>query len=94
MTPESDAPPPTYAEPVHACPPPDSGIMPCCGRTPFEVPSTDRMTSTEPVTCRATPPAPEVADCGRDHPGPCAWIGKGGPLEPICLQPERATPPE
>lgn len=22
--------------PIHACPPEGSGIMPCCGRTPFE----------------------------------------------------------
>jgi hypothetical protein len=30
---------------VHACPrPADDGIMPCCGRTPFEVVLTDRMT--------------------------------------------------
>ena len=38
--------------PVHACPPQGSGVMPCCGRTPFDVPRTDRMTSTEEVTCR------------------------------------------
>lgn len=38
--------------PVHACPPDGSGIMPCCGRTPFEVPRTDRMTSDPAlVTC-------------------------------------------
>jgi hypothetical protein len=29
---------------THQCPPEGSGIMPCCGRTPFEVPGTDRMT--------------------------------------------------
>lgn len=34
-----------------------------------------------------------MSRCGRDHPGPCAWVGKGGPLEPICLQPERVTGP-
>lgn len=44
-----------YAEPVHACPPEGTGVMPCCGRTPFEVPRTDRMTSTEPVTCTGVP---------------------------------------
>ena len=32
-----------YVE-THACPPGDSGTMPCCGRTPFEVPGSDRMT--------------------------------------------------
>lgn len=38
--------------PVHACPPGDSGTMPCCGRTPFEVPEWHRMT-VDPalVTC-------------------------------------------
>jgi hypothetical protein len=30
---------------VHTTPPKGSGIMPCCGRTPFEVPRTDRMNS-------------------------------------------------
>ncbi len=28
---------------VHACPPDGSGLMPCCGRTPFEVLNTDRL---------------------------------------------------
>lgn len=39
-------------EAVHACPPDGSGLTPCCGRTPFELPRTDRM-STDPaaVTC-------------------------------------------
>ena len=37
---------------VHACPPEGSGIMPCCGRAPFEVPGTDRITAFGPlVTC-------------------------------------------
>ena len=37
---------------VHACPPGDCGTMPCCDRTPFEVPPTDRM-ALDPadVTC-------------------------------------------
>jgi hypothetical protein len=41
-------------ETVHACPPEGSGITPCCERTPFELPVTDRMT-TDPtlVTCAA-----------------------------------------
>lgn len=40
------------AETVHQCPPDGSGIMPCCGRTPFEV-LADRM-ATDPalVTCK------------------------------------------
>lgn len=39
-------------ETVHRCPPKGSGIMPCCDKTPFEVPRTDRMT-VDPalVTC-------------------------------------------
>lgn len=40
-------------ETVHAYPPPGSGLTPCCGRTPFELPRTDRITSEEPVTCTA-----------------------------------------
>lgn len=40
------------APPVHACPPVGSGVTPCCGRTPFELPRTDRMeTDPELVTC-------------------------------------------
>lgn len=39
-------------EVLHACPPGDSGIMPCCGRTPFEIPRTDRLTTDKgAVTC-------------------------------------------
>ncbi len=38
-------------EVVHQCPPEGEGLMPCCGRTPFEVPSYHRMTVTEEVTC-------------------------------------------
>lgn len=43
---------PPPAPPVHACPPDGSGITPCCSRTPFELPRTDRM-ATDPalVTC-------------------------------------------
>lgn len=37
---------------VHACPPDGSGLTPCCGQTPFELPRDDRMTSDpERVTC-------------------------------------------
>ncbi|KQY58337.1 hypothetical protein ASD11_01330 [Aeromicrobium sp. Root495] len=39
-------------EVVHLGPPVGSGVMPCCGRTPLEVPRTDRMTyESEFVTC-------------------------------------------
>jgi hypothetical protein len=37
---------------THRCPPEGSGIMPCCGRTPFEV-LDDRITLDDSlVTCR------------------------------------------
>ena len=38
-------------ETVHGCPPDGSGLTPCCGRTPFELPLTDRISSEAPVTC-------------------------------------------
>lgn len=44
---------PAHPEDIHACPPKNGGgLMPCCGRTPFEVSPWDRMTL-EPmnVTC-------------------------------------------
>jgi hypothetical protein len=42
-------------EVVHGCPPDGSGLTPCCGRTPFELPRTDRMsTSPDAVTCTGT----------------------------------------
>ena len=41
-------------EVTHRCPPEGSGTMPCCGRTPFEVPRWHRMTlDPELVTCGA-----------------------------------------
>jgi hypothetical protein len=37
---------------VHASPPDGSGLTSCCGRPPFELPRTDRMTSRlNRVTC-------------------------------------------
>jgi predicted transcriptional regulator len=39
-------------EVVHQCPPSGTGVMPCCGKTPSEVPLIDRMTGFESmVTC-------------------------------------------
>lgn len=38
-------------EVVHRCPPKGSAFMPCCGRTPFEVPRWHRMTIRNKVTC-------------------------------------------
>lgn len=46
---------PPVGEVVHGCPPDGSGLTPCCGRTPFELPLTDRISSEAPVTC----PGPE-----------------------------------
>ncbi|MEU1071885.1 MULTISPECIES: HIT domain-containing protein [unclassified Streptomyces] len=44
-------------ETVHACPPDGSGLLPCCQRTPFEVPRTDRITEDPAaVTCRPSQP--------------------------------------
>lgn len=44
-------------ETVHACPPDGSGLTPCCGRTPFELPRTDRMTvHLDRVTCGGEQP--------------------------------------
>jgi len=38
--------------PVHRCPPSGSGVLPCCGKTPFEV-INDRMTLfADLVTCK------------------------------------------
>lgn len=43
-------------EVTHRCPPKGEGTTPCCGRTPFELPETDRLTVDDAlVTCtRAT----------------------------------------
>ena len=43
---------PDTASIVHRCPPAGETRMPCCGRTPFEVPRGDRMTGDPAlVTC-------------------------------------------
>lgn len=40
---------------VHLCPTGDDGVFQCCGRTPFEVPRTDRVTvDPEFVVCAST----------------------------------------
>jgi hypothetical protein len=41
---------------VHGCPPDGSGVTPCCGRTPFELPLSDRISSEAPVTCPGAAP--------------------------------------
>lgn len=40
-------------EVIHGFPPDGSGVTPCCGRTPFELPHTDRMSGDpDAVTCQ------------------------------------------
>jgi hypothetical protein len=47
-------------EVVHMAPPGNKGVMPCCGRTPFELRATDRLTLDQArVTCRGAAPAEE-----------------------------------
>jgi hypothetical protein len=36
---------------VHQCPPVGSGIMPCCGKTPFEVAGDGITLDPDEVTC-------------------------------------------
>jgi hypothetical protein len=43
---------------VHACPPGNSALTPCCGRTPFELARTDRLTYEQAeITCPAARPS-------------------------------------
>ncbi|MFJ2174344.1 hypothetical protein ACIOHE_15700 [Streptomyces sp. NPDC087851] len=45
------------AEVVHQCPADGSGVTPCCARTPFELPRTDRMTTDSArITCNRNGP--------------------------------------
>ncbi|MFE3326856.1 hypothetical protein [Streptomyces sp. NPDC059176] len=59
---------------AHACPPKGSGVMPCCGRTPFEVPRTDRI-SVDPfeVTCGQPAPAHSCDNCDGIDPDSCLF---------------------
>lgn len=53
------------AEVAHGCPPDGSGLTPCCGLPPFELPLTDRISSEAPTTCTgATRPRCTCADVG------------------------------
>jgi hypothetical protein len=57
--------PPAETETVHACPPDGSGLTPCCGRTPFELPRTDRISSeADAITCRPSALAQRCVNCG------------------------------
>jgi hypothetical protein len=55
---------------VHRCPPYGSSIMPCCGRSPFEVPSGRIAVDPALVTCAA--PAGEVVSVPPPAPAPAA----------------------
>lgn len=45
---------------THQCPPDGRGFTPCCGKTPFELPRTDRMTlDPSLVTCHADLTVPD-----------------------------------
>ena len=42
----------SWSEVTHACPPHGAAMTPCCARTPFELPRTDRITLNDAdVTC-------------------------------------------
>lgn len=53
---------------THQCPPGGSDVMPCCGRTPFEAPPTDRVTCSGLVTCRTEPAGMDVELVEGDGP--------------------------
>lgn len=66
------------ADITHRCPPEGLGAMPCCGRTPFEVPGWHRMAVDDSyVTCEGIP-ASESND--GFHPG-CTCPMTGDPLD-------------
>jgi hypothetical protein len=53
------------AETTHQCPPVGSGLTPCCGMTPFELPRTDRMTENPSlVTCHSGATVNDSAPAG------------------------------
>lgn len=68
---------------THACPPDGSGLTPCCERTPFELPATDRITSSpERVTC---------AGRERRKTAPCRTFVSGGTVD-CCEEGETDCP--
>jgi hypothetical protein len=82
---------------VHRCPTDRSGVMPCCGRTPFEAPG-DRMTlCNDLVTCEpsrggtvATEPDTRPARVPIDEPVDFSvGIGEGGPVARAERKPKR-----
>lgn len=69
-------------ETVHAFPPQGSGLTPCCGRTPFELPPTDCMTAIPSlVTCTATKTQQDTAGTFTPDP-PIGCLTTRIPAEP------------
>ena len=57
---------------THDCPGKGEGLMRCCGKTPFEVPATDRMTEFPSlVTCNKS-----LDDLLAPTPCPCTASGR------------------
>jgi hypothetical protein len=53
------------SELIHKCPPGESAFCPCCGLTPFELPTTDRMSlDWSDVTCWPEEERREIAAVG------------------------------
>lgn len=79
---------------AHACPPKGSGVMPCCGRTPFEAPRTDRI-SVDPfeVTCGQPTPVPPPADVRDQIAAALKSVTVTGGVPPTRLVPVLAPSP-
>jgi hypothetical protein len=70
MTPETS--PHTAVDSVtHECPPGDENMTPCCNRTPFELPRTDRMTVDRSLATCVGPPVQVRTRLG----GAFCWSG-------------------
>jgi hypothetical protein len=67
------------AEVIHAFPPTGSGLTPCCGRTPFELPRTDRISSEAPTTCTGPAAGPPRTPADHLRAASLAAFSEGGP---------------
>ena len=62
-------------EVTHQCPPTGSGVMPCCGRAPLEVPRRHRMTLDPAlVTCREDRTVDAAAGVFEGGPESTGWL--------------------
>ena len=53
---------------VHVCPPDGTGITPCCGHTPYDLPANDRITTLpDLVTCDIRPPSGPLTQATSAH---------------------------